>query len=793
MQASQDFAPLAGEQGTGTPLMSVVQNAAPVQMQVHGPDTMATGPENVVAMQPPVPDVLQAKEEEAETLQMQPALQLAPADDPDSGDSVMPMSRQASATSDVQMAPIQRSEEEEVVQEKTQASIFRQASDPGDEPIQKSDGQQASATSATSTSGNLPEPIQAKATSVLGHDFSGVQVSESDSATSLNARAYAQGESITFAPGQYDPGSTSGQQLIGHELTHVAQQREGRVQPTVQKKGYRINDDRQLEREADQKGWQIAHSPATSVDTEASVTTAPATTGAQSGKVVQGSIISDILDYIDLGDVIDSIPGYSLLCYLIGYDFLRGSNVERNAHSLVKGLLGLIGPLGLLLYNKLNQYGALDSAFGWLDRQVSSLNISYSRVMSTLDNAWEDMDLLRFDVVSYNLGVLGRHFGYLKDEVVNFASGIVDQVIDFLTDSLVSPLVGYLEEQSPAYRLATKVLRRRFPLEDPVEATTEEIIIDFLVLIGKEEEIAQMQERGVIGEMAQWIDTQLGTFMSLLGRFTTIVSNAWDAFSLDNLSNIPGIFSGILTDFTDLLGDFLTFAGTVALKVLELVKKALLGWLASFANDIPGFHLLSVILGMNPFTSEPVERNVQNIIRGFMGLMPGGEEQYQQMVETGAVPRAAGQIEALMAELGISWDMVVGIFTGIWNEMTIENFIEPLATFQRITDAFLDPIQRLFTFVVKVVKVVVILILEIMNFPFELISSIIANVQSAFEDISRDPIEFLKNLLRAVKQGVQQFFEKFHAGLFIFDNDCFHSFHSGLTLSSSWHVAFSVF
>lgn len=57
-----------------------------------------------------------------------------------------------------------------------------------------------------------------------------------------------------------DPESTSGQELLGHELTHVQQQRQGKVKPTMQTKGIAVNDDASLEREADIKGSKAAAS-----------------------------------------------------------------------------------------------------------------------------------------------------------------------------------------------------------------------------------------------------------------------------------------------------------------------------------------------------------------------------------------------------------------------------------------------------------------------------------------------------------------------------------------------------
>ena len=94
----------------------------------------------------------------------------------------------------------------------------------------------------------------------FGTDFSDVSIHKnSDNATNIGALAYTQGNDVHFAPGQYEPGSQKGQELLGHELTHVVQQREGRVKPdTEQHKGLNINSDTTLEKEADEMGAKAA-------------------------------------------------------------------------------------------------------------------------------------------------------------------------------------------------------------------------------------------------------------------------------------------------------------------------------------------------------------------------------------------------------------------------------------------------------------------------------------------------------------------------------------------------------
>lgn len=88
-------------------------------------------------------------------------------------------------------------------------------------------------------------------------DFSGVRVHQGATAPAMGALAFTLGEEIHFAPGLYDPASPEGVALLGHELTHVVQQRDGRV-ANPYGRGVAIVQDPALEAEADRMGQQIA-------------------------------------------------------------------------------------------------------------------------------------------------------------------------------------------------------------------------------------------------------------------------------------------------------------------------------------------------------------------------------------------------------------------------------------------------------------------------------------------------------------------------------------------------------
>jgi hypothetical protein len=196
----------------------------------------------------------------------------------------------------------------------------------------------------------------------------------------------------------------------------------------------------------------------------------------------------------------------------------------------------------------------------------------------------------------------------------------------------------------------------------------------------------------------------------------------------------------------------------VAAEVLACIKEGLLGRLSDCGDEEPGFRLLTVILGRNPFTEEPVPRTAEDHIRGFITLLPGGEAVYQQLAETGVIGEAAGRIEGALESLGITWDFVVGLFTGIWERLSIESLTEPIGTFAMIVEQFGEPVTRLFAFVNVVLRELFAVLLAAMDFPTDIVGSIISNVISAIEDIRQDPIGFLTNMLQAIRVGFQNFF-----------------------------------
>jgi hypothetical protein len=103
---------------------------------------------------------------------------------------------------------------------------------------------------ATPNRTGLPDQLKSGVESISGLSLDDVKVHyNSAKPAQLNALAYAQGTDIHVAPGQ--------EKHLPHEAWHIVQQKQGRVQPTMQmRQSIPVNNDRSLEREADTMGAQ---------------------------------------------------------------------------------------------------------------------------------------------------------------------------------------------------------------------------------------------------------------------------------------------------------------------------------------------------------------------------------------------------------------------------------------------------------------------------------------------------------------------------------------------------------
>ena len=148
--------------------------------------------------------------------------------------------------------PVQRQsiEEEEPLQKR--AIPIQKKGIEEEEPLQ---GKFASPIQKKENNTGLPDNLKSGIENLSGYSMDDVKVHyNSDKPAQLQAHAYAQGTDIHIASGQ--------EKHLPHEAWHVVQQKQGRVQPTLQMKGnVNVNDDAGLENEADVMGAKALSNP----------------------------------------------------------------------------------------------------------------------------------------------------------------------------------------------------------------------------------------------------------------------------------------------------------------------------------------------------------------------------------------------------------------------------------------------------------------------------------------------------------------------------------------------------
>ncbi|GAB4107754.1 hypothetical protein GCM10028791_02010 [Echinicola sediminis] len=141
----------------------------------------------------------------------------------------------------VEEEQIQEKEEEEELQKQEEEEVQKSPEASNEDDDNSGENLQAKSENSTTVSpklesqlnqssggNNMDSSTRQTMESGFGADFSGVNIHTDSSAVQMNrelgAQAFTHGNDIYFNEGKYDPGSSSGQHLLAHELTHTIQQ-----------------------------------------------------------------------------------------------------------------------------------------------------------------------------------------------------------------------------------------------------------------------------------------------------------------------------------------------------------------------------------------------------------------------------------------------------------------------------------------------------------------------------------------------------------------------------------------
>lgn len=306
----------------------------------------------------------------------------------------------------------------------------------------------------------------------------------------------------------------------------------------------------------------------------------------------------------------------------------------------------------------------------------------------------------------------------------------------------------------PGFRMFTIILGVNPINMSRVERSAANILRAVIEMIPGGALISQaLENNGVFARAGAWVEQQINT----LGMTGSLIRDAIDRF-LDSLSwtdifDLGGVWDRAKRIFTDPIDRILSFIGGLVSGLISLIKDAILRPLARLAQGTRGYDLLKAVLGRDPITGDPVPRNAETLIGGFMHLI-NQDEIWQNIQRSGAVARAWAWFQgALSGLLGFVRE-IPSLFLQAFRSLEIADIILVPRAFARIASVFGGFIGRFLSWAGGTIWSLL-----------EIIFSVVApgvmpylrRAAGAFRTILRDPIHFVGNLVRAGILGLRQF------------------------------------
>lgn len=311
----------------------------------------------------------------------------------------------------------------------------------------------------------------------------------------------------------------------------------------------------------------------------------------------------------------------------------------------------------------------------------------------------------------------------------------------------------------PGYTLLTLIIGRNPINMRAVERNAVNVLRAFMGLIPGGEILFQVLQRySVIERLGAWISAQtarLGlNFQAVRDAFTRFTDSlGWrDIFS-------PGdVWRRARAIFTPIIDRITTVVGGLISQAITWLKETFMEPMSGFCREIPGYGLVAVMLGRDPFTNAPVPRTALTVVRAFAEFIPGGTEKVNQLVESGALERAYAWFQTETGARNLTWARVTGTFAAAWASLRLEDVLHPIDTLRRMVGLFRPLLSDLVGFAGAALMKLLELIYEAaMGAGGRRILNILTRARATFIVIIRNPVGFLRNLLGAVGQGVRQF------------------------------------
>jgi hypothetical protein len=269
--------------------------------------------------------------------------------------------------------------------------------------------------------------------------------------------------------------------------------------------------------------------------------------------------------------------------------------------------------------------------------------------------------------------------------------------------------------------------------------------------------VEALEKYGVFEKAGAWLERQVAT-LGMTGRmFIDALKEFIDSLGWRDIFHPGRVWDRAKEIFLRPIRKLIDFFVGLVKGILELIKQAILKPLAKLAEGTPAWDLLLQVLGQNPITGEPVPRSADKLIGGFMKLIKQ-EELWNNIKRANAIPRAFAWFRGALSGLLAFVTQIPKMFLDALRSLEIADIVLLPRAFVKVGRAFAGIAGRFFSWAVQQV-------LSLLQIVFEVVAPAavpyIRKAAGAFNDILRNPVRFLGNLVRAGRQGFDNFRKNF--------------------------------
>lgn len=351
-------------------------------------------------------------------------------------------------------------------------------------------------------------------------------------ATRLSARAFAYGQDIFFAKGEYSPESAGGRELIAHELTHTIQQRSAAP--------------REAKREA---------AP------EVTQTTAPQ---------VQRLGFDTARNYF--ADKANALPGFRMLTVVLGKNPINDQAVSRSPGNVFRAIVEFI-PGASLVTQALTNAGILDKFANWAWAQIEPAVSAFMDLGGAVLRFLKSLGAK--DLLNPGAAV-DRGIGMVRDpinQIIGLVGGFIDAVLEFVKEAILRPL-GKLAEGTESYDLLKGVMGEDPVTGDAVDNSAELMVGGFMKIIGQDEVWQNIQKSGALAKCWAWMQGAMADLKGFVSEIPALFMAGLKSLTLVDIVVVPLAFAKLAKVFGNFLGRFISWAGEAMWNLLEIVFKA---------------------------------------------------------------------------------------------------------------------------------------------------------------------------------------------------------------------------